>query len=158
MRYEENDIYWADQHLRADQQLPDSDLLKALHAYAADFYGRTLGREAEISHESLDGSALLALGVLMEEVVRGALGETGDLAFVEGEEVGEAGGYDELDEQRQKSSGTPRDTSAMGENDAAPLQDTELTEEARRRKKRKIRQDANGAGQGAFSPGAPGRP
>ncbi|KAI4195389.1 MAG: hypothetical protein LQ346_003465, partial [Caloplaca aetnensis] len=38
-RYEEDDFYFA--HEKLDQgQLPDSDLLKAVHAYASDFYGR----------------------------------------------------------------------------------------------------------------------
>jgi hypothetical protein len=33
----------------------------------------------------MDESALLALGLLMEEVCRDALGDTGDLVFTEGE-------------------------------------------------------------------------
>lgn len=35
----------------------------------------------------MDESALLALGILMEEATREALGETGDLVFTEGQEV-----------------------------------------------------------------------
>ena len=39
--------------------------------------------------ESLDETALLGIGILLEEMTGHALGETGDLAFVEGEEVDE---------------------------------------------------------------------
>ena len=46
------------------QRLPDPELLKALHAYCSDFYARNGGGE---SFESLDETALLALGILMEE-------------------------------------------------------------------------------------------
>ena len=84
-RYEENDIYWADRHISPDQKLPESGLLKALHAYASDFYEKTTSIQAGSSYESMDGSALIALGVLLEELCKEKLGETGDLAFVEGE-------------------------------------------------------------------------
>lgn len=36
IRYEENDIYWADRALRLDQRLPNSDLLKSIHAFASE--------------------------------------------------------------------------------------------------------------------------
>jgi hypothetical protein len=35
----------------------------------------------------MDETALLALGILMEEATRDVLGQTGDLVFTEGEEV-----------------------------------------------------------------------
>lgn len=84
-------------------KLPDSDLLKAVHAYASDFYGamrmaahgsrKHPGRRRVNSNGytrgndfgSLDETALLAFGVLLEESVAAALGETGDMVFVEGE-------------------------------------------------------------------------
>lgn len=84
-RYEENDIYWADKHLQGAQRLPESDLLKAIHAYAADFYEKQFGGFAAADRESLDESALLCLGILIEEVAEQVLGNTGDLAFVEGD-------------------------------------------------------------------------
>jgi hypothetical protein len=37
----------------------------------------------------MDETALIALGILMEETAREVLGETGDLAFLEGDEEGE---------------------------------------------------------------------
>ena len=36
----------------------------------------------------MDETALIALGILMEETAREVLGETGDLAFLEGDEEG----------------------------------------------------------------------
>ncbi|CAF9905524.1 MAG: hypothetical protein ALECFALPRED_001008 [Alectoria fallacina] len=85
IRYEEDDFYWADRQLTDDQKLPESDLLKAIHAYASDFYGRAVKGKGMIDFESLDETALLAVGVLMEEMAGEILGETGDMAFVEGE-------------------------------------------------------------------------
>jgi hypothetical protein len=83
-------VYWASERL-PPEPLPDSDLLKAVHEYAARFYGalgggggggRGRGKE---DCRSLDGTAMLAVGVLLEETCRRALGETGDFAFLEGE-------------------------------------------------------------------------
>jgi hypothetical protein len=36
---------------------------------------------------SMDETALMALGILMEEAARDTLGQTGDLVFTEGEDV-----------------------------------------------------------------------
>lgn len=87
VRYVENDIYFADQR-QSIIGLPDSDLLKAIHSYTSDFYGRAVpdGRK---NWKSLDETALLALGILMEEASRETLGSTGDLAITEGQEVKE---------------------------------------------------------------------
>lgn len=72
-----------------DSLLPSSDLVKALHAYAADFYAAATDDGGKNDWRSMDETALLALGVLMEEMTLEALGETGDLALAEGEWVGE---------------------------------------------------------------------
>lgn len=88
-RYNETDIYWADQKLEAWQRLPDSDLLKAIHAYASEFYGRATTNAGRSDWRSMDETALLALGVLLEEAAVEELGETGDFAFVEGDEQDE---------------------------------------------------------------------
>lgn len=67
-------------------KLPDSETLKAVHAYASDFYFSTTGKEkCKIDTRSLDETALIAVGILLEEAVREALGENGDMAFVEPE-------------------------------------------------------------------------
>lgn len=62
-------------------------MLKAVHVYASDYYGRTLGTQEDVSFESMDETALLAVGILLEEAAKHVLGETGDLALVEGEPV-----------------------------------------------------------------------
>lgn len=79
-RFQENDIYFADRHLGPEQRLPDEALLKALHRYVADFYGvKGDGRDVG----SLEETALLALGILVEEMVEEAMGESGGLALLE---------------------------------------------------------------------------
>ena len=104
IRYEEDDLYWADRHLTDDQKLPESDLLKAIHAYASDYYGRAVKGRGKVDFESLDETALLAVGILMEEMARDALGETGDLAFVEGESS-EVNGAEEVAPLEETTSG-----------------------------------------------------
>ena len=131
-RYEENDIYWADRHLQSDQTLPESDLLKALHTYASDFYEKTAGLQAGTSYESMDGSALIALGILLEEMCKEKLGDTGDLAFVEGEFVDYA--------SEVKPQGT--EVADMDQDEGRHEQD-ELVENSQRRKRRRIRRNLN---------------
>lgn len=79
-------------HRHLEHRLPDSDLLKAIHAHASDFYGAML--DGKGSFESMDETALIALGILLEEATAEGLGETGDLAFVE------AASPDEVDRSR----------------------------------------------------------
>ena len=68
--------------------MPDPDLLKTIHAYAADYYG-ALSRDTKSSADfrSLDETALLAMGILLEEAAAHHLGNSGDLALVEQAEV-----------------------------------------------------------------------
>lgn len=89
--------------------LPDSDLLKSIHGYACQFYetmdwrvtakrkvneatGETPAASEDgvmtgrmLDERSMDETALLAFGILLEEAGRGTLGKTGDLAFVDTE-------------------------------------------------------------------------
>jgi hypothetical protein len=79
---------WTDalpRHLR----LPDSDMLKAIHTYASDFYGHS--QSATNSLLSMDGTALIASAVLLEELVAESLQKSGNLVFSEakGEDSGE---------------------------------------------------------------------
>lgn len=83
VRYEEDDIYPADRHLGPHQRLPDSDLLKTVHAYASDFYANATSDGGKRDFKSLDETALIAVGILLEEAAAEALGKTGDLALVE---------------------------------------------------------------------------
>ncbi|KAI9668263.1 MAG: hypothetical protein M1821_001083 [Bathelium mastoideum] len=93
-RYEEDDIYFQNEKLRPNQSLPDSDLLKTLHAYTSDYYYCSAANEppsdfGRADFCSMDETALLALGILMEEAARQRLGKTGDLALVEPEDEDE---------------------------------------------------------------------
>lgn len=84
IRYEEDDMYFQNRHLPEPSPLPDSDLLKAVHTYASDFYGSGHLGDTSEDFQSLDETALIAIGILLEESAKKALGKTGDLAFVEG--------------------------------------------------------------------------
>lgn len=90
VRYEEDDIYFANRHLKPDQGLPDSDLLKTIHTYASDFYAATTADEDGEEFRSLDETALIAMGILLEEAAKEAVGESGFLAFLEPSNAGQA--------------------------------------------------------------------
>ncbi|KAI1860657.1 uncharacterized protein JN550_011382 [Neoarthrinium moseri] len=104
VRYAEKDIYFAQEQLpgAGHRTLPDSDMLKAIHHYSSHFYWalatghNRLGNGGAKSHEivdeqSMDETALLALGILLEEAGREALGKRGDLVFTEGMPSGDDG-------------------------------------------------------------------
>lgn len=103
-RYEEDDIYFADRHLDQSselQRLPDSDLLKALHAYASDFYATTAQQGRSEDYGSMDETALLALGILIEE----AASDAASLAQPEGESVMDDDSESEATSSSMKSEG-----------------------------------------------------
>ena len=77
--------YNADESLSPDQCLPDSDLLKALHVYASDFYSMATHDKGKCDFRSLNETALLAMGILLEEAAVEVLGENGDMVLVEPE-------------------------------------------------------------------------
>ncbi|KAF3005773.1 hypothetical protein E8E13_007244 [Curvularia kusanoi] len=83
IRYEETDYYNAHARLPANQQLPSSELLTAIHAYVSKLYSRNTEGDSLPAWKCMDETALIALGILMEESAREVLGETGDFAFVE---------------------------------------------------------------------------
>jgi hypothetical protein len=72
-------------NLPTQLQLPESDLLKAIHAYASDFYSTQ--PDGEKSFLSMDGTALLAMGILLEEMAVEVIGKTGHLSFLESARV-----------------------------------------------------------------------
>lgn len=85
LRYAESDVYFANERM-PNLKLPDSDLLKALHCYTSDFYEQAVD-DGTSDFKSFDETALLALGILMEEGVKEIIGRTGDQVFTEGEVV-----------------------------------------------------------------------
>ncbi|KAF2281008.1 uncharacterized protein EI97DRAFT_472183 [Westerdykella ornata] len=89
VRYDESDHYFAHANLPEDQGLPSGELLTALHAYISNFYARSQRRVNQKVWKSMDETALIALGILIEETTKEILGETGDFVFTEGMEEGE---------------------------------------------------------------------
>lgn len=95
-RFAEFDVYMAHDRNLPDGgrgSLPDSDLLKAVHSYASHFYAALGGEERRamyqvgsrnIDERSMDESALLAFGILLEEAGKDVLGDKGDMVFTEG--------------------------------------------------------------------------
>ncbi|KAI2640072.1 hypothetical protein GGS21DRAFT_487813 [Xylaria nigripes] len=101
IRYTEKDIYHAHEDLPDGGRdiLPDSNLLKNIHNYTSHFYKDLPANQRwvhddtgeGISERSMDETAMLAFGMLLEEASREALGKNGDLVFTEGVEVAEDG-------------------------------------------------------------------
>ncbi|KAI1112663.1 hypothetical protein F5Y14DRAFT_420990 [Nemania sp. NC0429] len=112
VRYAEKDIYQAHEDLPDGGRgiLPDSDLLKSIHSYASRFYGdlpankQTTGGATGkgVSEQSMDETALLAFGILLEEASCEVLGEDGDLVFTEGLTEGNLGGAHSEDEDDEE--------------------------------------------------------
>ncbi|KAK0516558.1 hypothetical protein JMJ35_001161 [Cladonia borealis] len=142
-RYEEDDIYWANRHLTSEQRLPDSDLLKAIHAYTSDFYGRATANGGLLDFESLDETALLGLGILLEEMAEHVLGDTGDLALVEGEDLNDAAHGPAKCPQTMDAEDAESSKTASSANASAGTSDSEAKQ---RRKRRKTRHTPNDDG------------
>ncbi|KAL4941848.1 hypothetical protein BDV06DRAFT_222755 [Aspergillus oleicola] len=87
IRYEETDTYFAHESLPPNQQLPSSELLESIHAYTSDFYDQAVGSAGRANNYSMNGTALMFMGVLLEQLAREGLGETGDMALVEGDSL-----------------------------------------------------------------------
>lgn len=92
-RFAEHDIYFANERDLPDggqRALPASDLLQAIHPYASRFYGAMGRRPGAATHggswldeRSMDETALLAFGILIEEAGKEVLGRQGDMVFTE---------------------------------------------------------------------------
>ena len=150
IRYEEDDFYWADRYLTDNQKLPESDLLKAIHVYASEFYGRAVKGKGKVDFESLDETALLAMGILMEEAAGEVLGETGYKAFVEGEDDRAEGAEEGASVKEGTSSGEEHletATVASGTVSEEGTSEKEVSRrDKRRRKRRKTRHNDDGRG------------
>ncbi|EFQ32304.1 membrane protein [Colletotrichum graminicola] len=98
-RFAEFDVYMSHERRLLDSgraPLPDSDLLKSVHFYASHFYSTLGGPKRNPSYQvgarniderSMDESALLAIGILLEEAGKDVLGRKGDMVFTEGLEM-----------------------------------------------------------------------
>ncbi|KAL5339501.1 hypothetical protein BJX70DRAFT_154614 [Aspergillus crustosus] len=87
LRYEETDRYFAHESLPPDRPLPSSELLESIHAFTADFYDQGLERQGRGNNYSMNGNSLMFMGILLDELAKESLGETGDLVLVEGEPI-----------------------------------------------------------------------
>lgn len=126
-RYAEHDIYFSHENLPEGGRsvLPDSDMLKAMHGYASHFYealdqrldstGR--GSAKRVDEKSMDETALLAFGILLEEAARDSLGKHGDLVFTEGVADDEADEDDEADPRAAVRRGTQTTVGFEGDED-----------------------------------------
>ncbi|CAK7271920.1 hypothetical protein SEPCBS57363_004867 [Sporothrix epigloea] len=128
-RFEETDPYFAHEDL-ADDVLPPSDLVKAIHHYAGHYYEALARRQGllgaadeEVEREqrsraqenqkpkrlvderSMDETALLAFGVLLEEAAREMLGVKGALVLTEPVDEDENGDEDEQDGKEDEAGG-----------------------------------------------------
>lgn len=99
-RYLDHDIYNANERNLIDggrDILPGSDLLKAIHQYVSLFYAShrpSKKQHGKLDMRSLDGTALLAFGILIEELVRDFLGRRGHLVFTKGLQLKQVGVMD----------------------------------------------------------------
>lgn len=77
---------WIDEETLDDIPLPESDIIEAVQSYTGHFYANTTDSRRTEHFSSMNGSALIAMGVLLEELGNELLGETGDMVLVERED------------------------------------------------------------------------
>ncbi|KAI2792449.1 hypothetical protein POX_b02487 [Penicillium oxalicum] len=136
--------YFAHERLQTQNVLPSSDVLEALHAYAADFYEFATEDHGLHDHHSMDETALIAFGILVEEMAKEALGETGDLVLIEGEEVSDT--FDGPAPQRNAASSSRSRDSSQRRKRPHPMpaavqgpQEPPKDVEPKKKKRRKLR-------------------
>jgi hypothetical protein len=84
--FDSNDIDF----VSSDARLPESDLLEAIHSYSSHFYANAVDNRGSNDFASMDETALIAMGILLEELANHSLGETGDLVLVERDDEDES--------------------------------------------------------------------
>lgn len=73
---------WIDEESPYDVPLPESDILEAVQSHAGHFYAKTTDSRRTEPFYSMNGSALIAMGVFLEELGNELLGETGGMVLV----------------------------------------------------------------------------
>lgn len=141
-RYAEKDIYFANESLpdAGRNVLPDSDMVKAVHSHASHCYealgrrcaGEPRGDIGRVNERSMDETAILAFGILLEETAQDSLGKNGDLVFTEGMQD-DNGGRD--DRKNQRATNSPRAQTPVG------FEGEEAFWKRRYSKKRKIKDE-----------------
>jgi hypothetical protein len=133
------EYYNANERLQQTQPLPDTEISKAVHAYAADFYSTNALGTVNHNYRSLDESALLAFAILLEEASAEALGENGDMVLVmpEGLEDGQPETAMTKHQVRGKVKSPPTPEPASSE--VVSSSDEQMSDDDRKTKKRRHR-------------------
>lgn len=129
--------YAADEELPSDLRLPDSDLLKAIHTYASDFYSMATDDKGRCDFRSMNETALLALGVLLEEAAVEVLGETGDMALVEPEGLENIVLEERITRHQVKGRVKPIATPELEAESEEEIEEQDIEEAGSRRRKRR---------------------
>ncbi len=134
-RYAEHDIYYSNERdlpHGGRTTLPESDLLKAVHGYSSRFYEHLhrgnrhrmiRRRRGNVDARSMDETALLAIGILLEESGRHVLGKRGDTVFTEGFE---------------EDKGSRKTAKSSAPDAVGPLEGTLTKRQERKSKRRKM--------------------
>lgn len=130
----DQDLYNADQQLTDAQKLPHSDLLKNVHSYTSHFYRMATSNGGVSDWKSLDETALLALGILLEEASMQCLGEDGDLVFTEAESADNSGTSNGRAEKQIIGRVVPKNVHEY-ENDSAYDEEEEVAAPIRKRRR-----------------------
>lgn len=78
--------YFAHEHLPRKTRLPSPDILTAIHAHAADFFKYSMKISKPV-YQSMDESALLAFGILAEELAKEKFGAVGHRVLLDDPEA-----------------------------------------------------------------------
>ncbi|KAL4950772.1 hypothetical protein BDW69DRAFT_187057 [Aspergillus filifer] len=138
-RYEETDTYFAHDSLPLDQQLPSSELLESIHAYTSDFYDQAVGPAGRANNYSMNGNALMFMGILLEELAREGLGETGDMALVEGDTLSTDDESSALGSRLRNRRGRKRANSGVSSSFVSSGEDLETVVKRKRRRVKRPR-------------------
>ncbi|CCE28231.1 hypothetical protein E4U22_004486 [Claviceps purpurea] len=146
-RYAEHDVYYShDRDLPHGGQgiLPESDLLKSIHTYSSRFYAAMERRQrrdpqvrcergsGSVDERSMDETALLAFGILLEEAGSEVLGRKGDCVFTEGVGAGLEGPRGMMRKESKDDTGR-WSSSAVGTEQAEPTSSSDERTVKRRR-------------------------
>lgn len=141
IRYEETDRYFAHESLSLDHPLPSSELLESVHAHTADFYDQAVTTNGGANHYSMNGKSFMFMGVLLEELAKESLGETGDMALVEGDNLSTD---EETDPKLEGRKRRKRAKSGLSSAYASSGEDLDsVVKRKRRSKKRKLTRRAS---------------
>lgn len=133
------EYYNADERLKQGQRIPDTEILKVVHAYAADFYSANARGAVNHNYRSLDETALMAFAILLEEASAEALGESGDMVLVEPEGLEDGLLETAMTKHQVRGKVKPPSTPELASSEESSSSDERVSEEDRKAKKRRRR-------------------